>query len=364
MANINLKDYHFPFEGEKHLATLICLPYRIDTWREGGIPALKEYLEVCKAIAQFEKVIVIYSNKVNKEYLEKFKMDNVILVNQEYDDSWARDTLPVFLKDEDSNLIGLDYGFNSWGGTYNGLYTNWDNDNSLGERILKLLNIPRVSYKDFILEGGSIHTNGKDELLTTSCCLLSKGRNPLLSKDEISSKLINSLNLSKLTYLPYGIYNDETSGHIDNIACFLDENTILLAWCDDKEDPQYEMSKLDLEVLENQTNYKIIKMPLPSPMYLSLQEEQGIINNNTAIKREQGRRLACSYVNFYMSDKFIILPKFNVKEDDIAKKILEDFYKGSKQIIQVYSKEILLGGGNIHCITKQIPYSNKYKIGE
>lgn len=363
MENIDISKYHFPFEGDKHLFTAICLPYREDTWREKAIPALKEYLEVVKAIAEFEPVVVIYSKYVNKEYLEKFKIKNVTLVNIEYDDSWARDTLPVFLKDDNDNLLGVDYGFNSWGGNYNGLYSNWDYDNKLGELFLKHFNIPGFSKKDFILEGGSIHTNGKDELITTSCCLLSKGRNPLLNKDQISSNLINTLNLKKITYIPNGIYNDETTGHVDNIACFLDENTILIAASDDKNDYQYSLSNEDIKILENQTNYKIIKMVLPKPMYLTKEEEQGITNNNTAIKRVQGRRLAASYVNFYMSDKFIILPKFGVKEDDIAKQILEDFYKGSKKIIQVYSKEILLGGGNIHCITKQVPFSKKYKIG-
>lgn len=364
MNNIDLSRYHFPFEGDRHLATVICLPYREDTWREKAIPALKEYLQVVKAIASFEPVIVIYSKYVNKEFLDNFKIKNVTLINIEYDDSWARDTLPIFLKDDKDNLLGVDYGFNSWGGTYNGLYSNWDNDNKLGELFLKLFNIPRLPFKDFILEGGSVHTNGKDELITTSCCLLSKGRNPLLSKDQITSNLINSLNLKKVTYLKDGIYNDETTGHVDNIACFLDDKTILIATSDDKNDPQYKMSNKDIEILEKETNYKIIKMVLPKPMYLTKQEEQGIINNNTAIKRLEGRRLGASYVNFYMSDKFIILPKFGVKEDDIAKQTLESFYKGSKQIIQVYSKEILLGGGNIHCITKQIPYSSKYKIGD
>lgn len=98
MNNIDISKYHFPFEGDKHLATVICLPYREDTWREKAIPALKEYLQVVKAIASFEPVIVIYSKHVNKEFLENFKIKNVTLINLEYDDSWARDTLPIFFK--------------------------------------------------------------------------------------------------------------------------------------------------------------------------------------------------------------------------------------------------------------------------
>lgn len=357
----NYLSYKFPFEGDKHLATIIELPFRKDTWRENAIPALEEYFNVIKAISKFEKVIVVYSKHVNKEYVEKISnLINVDIILEEYDDAWARDNSPIFMIDNKGDLLGLDFGFNAWGGSYNGLYKDYENDNSFSKRILEQLDIKRVAYKDFILEGGSIHVNSKGELLTTSCCLLSKGRNPLLNQKEITDKLKESLNVNKVTYLPYGIVNDETSGHIDNIACFLDDETVLLAYTDNSDDQQYDKSKEDEKVLlEN--GYKVIRMVLPKPMYLTKQEEQGIINNDTAIKRIEGRRLAASYVNFYMGDKFIILPKFGVKEDDIAKKILEDFYKGEKEIIQVYSKEILLGGGNIHCITKQIPYSSKYE---
>lgn len=359
---MDISRYYFPFEGEKHLLTCILLPFREDTWREHSLPALEEYFNVIKAISKHEKVLVIYSKKVNKQYLEKLKqLNNVILKNIEYNDAWARDNLPVFLKDDEDNLLGVDFGFNAWGGSYNGLYSNYQEDNSIGQKLLKELNIPRIAYKDFILEGGSIHSNGKGKLLTTKECLLSLGRNPMLNRNQITERLKKALNVNQVDYLTYGIYNDETSGHVDNIACFLDEDTILLSTCLDKNDPQYERSLLDEKELIDY-GYKVIKVPVPSNMYLSKTEEDGLIKNSLSIDRKQGRRLAGSYVNFYMSDKFIILPKFNVEEDRIAYSILNDFYKGKKEIIQIYSKEILLGGGNIHCITKQIPYSKKYKI--
>lgn len=360
-----MNNYYFPFEGDKHLATIVLLPYREDTWRNKALPALKEFLEVCKAISQFEKVYVIYSKHVDKDFLQNFKLPNIELINIEYDDSWARDNTPIFLASKEK-LLGLDFGFNSWGGTYNGLYSSWEEDNKLSERILKFLNISREAHKDFILEGGSIHSNGKGVLLTTSCCLLSKGRNPKLNKEQIEEYLKKALRVKKILFVPNGIYNDETSGHVDNICCFLDSKTILLATCSDKNDPQYKLSLEDEEFLTKQTDldgkpFRIIKVPVPKTMYLTEEEANEITNNNTAVKREGGRRLAGSYVNFYMGEKFIILPKFNCKEDEIAKKILEDFYQGSKKIIQIYSKEILLGGGNIHCITKQIPIESEEK---
>ena len=118
-------------------------------------------------------------------------------------------------------------------------------------------------------------------------------------------------------------------------------------------------------MLENETDCNgekltIVKLPLPKPMFLTKEEEEGIIKNDIAIKREEGRRLAGSYVNFYMGEKFLLLPKFGCESDKVAYDILKDFYKEEKEIIQIPSKEILLGGGNIHCVTKQIPYMERY----
>jgi agmatine deiminase len=224
--------------------------------------------------------------------------------------------------------------------------------------------IPRFAKKDFILEGGSIHTDGEGTLLTTSCCLLSPGRNPLLSQEQIEKTLKETLNQEKVIFLPKGIVDDETSGHVDNIACFLAPGTVLLATSDDPSDPQYRDSREDAEVLAEETDAKgrkltVIPLPVPKPLYLTEEESAGIADSGNAIERKAGRRLAASYVNFYLGEKFALVPQFGVPEDEKAVKVLGDFYQGTKKIIPIRSREILLGGGNIHCITKQIPYSEK-----
>ncbi len=359
--------YEFPFEGEKHLATAVILPYREDTWREKAKPALDEYFEVVKAISQYEKVLLIADPAIDYHILTRFQLKNVTFFRHKTDDSWARDTLPVFLRNKDGYLLGVDYGFNSWGGDYNGLYFPYDNDNNLGKELLLDLSISRFADKDFILEGGSIHTDGEGTLLTTECCLLSKGRNPKLNRKQIEEHLKKTLNQDKVIFLPFGIYEDETSGHIDNICCFLEPGAVLLAYCDDQEDPQYLMSRKDYEVLSQETDskgrkLKIIKMPLPKPLYLTEEESQGIVEDKNAIERKAGRRLAASYVNCYIGETYVLLPQFGVEEDKIAFDILAEFYRGKKTIIPIRSREILLGGGNIHCITKQIPFSDLYEI--
>ncbi len=364
----SIKGYVFPFEGEKHWASVVLVPYRKDTWRENALPAMEEYLNVVKAISAFERVIVIIDPRIDYSIVRRFEMKNTHILRLKYDDSWARDTLPVFLKnDEEGRLVGVDFGFNSWGGEYDGLYTPYEDDNQLGKFFLLEAMIHRYPKKDFILEGGSIHTDGEGTLLTTEECLLSKGRNPSLTKKEIEENLKTSLNIEKVLFLPYGIVEDETDGHVDNICCFLKPGVVLLSWCEDENDPQYERCVKDYEYLSSVTDAKgrkltIIKMPLPKPMYMTKEEASQLTLSENAVQRLEGRRLAASYVNFYMGEKFLLLPQFGCEEDQSAIKILKDFYQGEKEIIPIASKEILLGGGNIHCITKQIPYMDHYPL--
>lgn len=352
----------FPFEGEKHKATIVQLPFRNDVWRNDAKPALNEFLNVIKAIAAFEHVIVCISSEVKgvDDIKNELKGLDVEFLSIPYDDSWSRDNSPIFLKNK-SKIIAIDFGFNSWGGTFNGLYSSWDNDNNFGRNFIeKNSGIERIDLKNFILEPGSIHTNGNKTLITTEECLLSKGRNPTLSKEEIEKVLKAYLNQKEVLWLPYGVYKDETTGHVDNIACFLDETHILLGWTENKNDPQYERSYADYEYLKNKKTFngkhlEVIKMPFPGPLYETKGEALGIKQIKGSKTREENNRLAGSYVNFYIGKEFIILPQFNDPNDEVAYNILNNFYKGRKKIIKIYSREILLGGGNIHCITKQIP---------
>ena len=357
--------YNFPFEGEKHACTVVELPYRGDVWRDEAVPATKEYIGVIKAIAKFEPIVVAWDRRISKRAFELFseleKIQNVRLVEARYDDSWARDNLPVFVRSESGKAVAVDFGFNAWGGTFDGLYSSWDDDNALGRTLIEeKLGYSRYPLKDFILEGGSIHTDGKGTLLTTEECLLSKGRNPSLTKDQIENVLKESLGIRKVIWLPYGVYRDETDGHVDNIACFLDSTHVLLGFPDGDRDPQFRRSKADEKVLKESTNadgepIQVIRIPMPGPLFATAEEAKGLISVNGSKPRRAGDRLAGSYVNFYMGEDFVVIPSFGCPEDLRAKHILEKFFDGKKTVIQVPGREILLGGGNIHCITKQIP---------
>ena len=354
MTNPLQDGYTLPFEGNLHDGTIILLPYRFDTWEDGGLKAFIEFKEIILTIALYEHVYVIKSKNVKYDISSLYNKENVSIHEIEYDDSWARDNTLIFLRNNEGKLRAVDFGFNAWGGLVDGLYSPWDNDNKLGYELTKLLNVEHYSDKDFILEGGSIHSNGKGILLTTEACLLSDGRNKNLSKEQIEKHLKEMLGMNKVIWLPHGIYNDETNEHVDNMACFLSEDTVLLASTKDENDVQYKWSMEAKEILEA-NGLKVLLVNCPNP-YLSLtkEEAESIVSDTNAKPRLKGDRLAGSYVNFYMGKDFIILPKFNVKEDLEAFNLLNDFYKGKKKIHQIESRKILVAGGNIHCITMQI----------
>ncbi|MCQ2792959.1 MAG: agmatine deiminase [Bacilli bacterium] len=366
MSNPRADGFEMPFEGNKHSGTIILLPFRKDTWRNNAIPAQANFKQVIEAIAKYEPVYVginpsIY-NKVISDYENKH---NIIPIKIKYDDSWARDTGPIFVTNKGKMRL-VDFRFNAWGGEVDGLYSNYKDDDLLCGKLAKKFGVERYYLDDFILEGGSIHVDGEKTCMVTKACLLSKGRNPRLSQLEIEENLKTYLGVSKVIWLENGIFEDETNEHVDNIACFIKPGVVALSWTDDKNDPQYKFSSEAYKLLKNEVDaagrkIEVIKIKLPKPMYMNKDEAKGIKTSRFDAKpRPEGSRLAASYINFYQGDKFVILPGFGVPEDKLAKAKLQKLYP-DKEIIQINSKEILLGGGNIHCITMQIPYQEEFK---
>ena len=360
ISNPRSDGYYMPFEGDKHLGTIVLLPYRKDTWRKDAIPALKEYKNVILAIAKYEKVYVGIHPRIYEKVINQFEnIDNVIPLKIKYNDAWARDTAPIFVRNN-KELRAVDFRFNAYGGDVDGLYSNYKDDDALTKNIAKYFNINRYDIEKFILEGGSIHVDGEKTCIVTEACLLSKGRNPTLNKLEIEEQLKIYLNVNKVIWIKHGIYNDETNEHVDNMCCFIKPGVVALAWTDDKDDIQYQYCMDAYKTLKNSVDaegrkLQIVKIKLPKPIYTTLEDIKGITKGkNNAKPREVNERLAASYINYYQGDKFVIIPKFNVPEDEIALKQFKHIYK-DKDVIQIESREILLGGGNIHCITMQIP---------
>lgn len=356
--------YSLPFEGDAHKATVMMIPFRADTWREKGVPARKNYKEVALAIAEHEPVYVLIHPRIYNQVIEDYEgLPNIIPMKVPYNDAWARDTIGIFVRKE-SKLRSVDFRFNAYGGDYDGLYNNYKDDDHLAALFAKKLKYQDYTHPTFIFEGGAIACDGEGTAIVTEACLLSPGRNPCMSKEEIEENLKEYLGLEKIIWVRHGIYEDETNEHIDNMVSFVKPGVVCLAWSEDEADPQYEFSHQTYEDLLSQVDargrkLKIHKIPVPSPCLTMTAKEASTIRigGHNAKGRLEGMRLAASYINYYQGKDFIILPAFGVKEDKETYRIMQKLYP-DKKIHQIYSREILLGGGNIHCITMQIPEGN------
>lgn len=347
-----------PGEFEPHKGVYILWPERPDNWRNGGKPAQKTFVKVAEAISEFEHVTVGVNDA---QYANARTMlpDNVEVVEISNDDSWVRDCGATFVKNDKGDLRAVDWTFNAWGGLEDGLYFPWDKDDRVAQKMAEMEHVDRYRLDDFVLEGGSIHVDGEGTLITTEECLLSQGRNPQLSKEQIEEVLKQHLNLEKIIWLKKGIYLDETNGHVDNIANFVKPGVVALAWTDDENDPQYAISKENLEILENATDakgrkLKVVKLYVPKPVTITKEESLGVDAVDGTLPRTEGERLAASYVNYYTANGGIVFPTFGDPNDEKAKETLAELYPDRK-IVGVPAREILLGGGNIHCITQQVP---------
>ena len=355
--------YRMPGEFAQHAGTVMIFPERPGSWPYDAEPALPSFRRIWEAISESETLYLLTSERSRERALAMTSDLNARVLTIPQNDAWARDTAPTFVKTQDGTLCGIDWQFNAWGGDFDGLYADYAEDNALASALCKALEIPVIDAQDFVLEGGSIHTDGEGTLLVTETCLLSKGRNPKLSRDEISAKLCQYLGAEKVLWLPFGIFNDETNEHVDNVCAFLRPGEVVLAWTDDTSDPQYAMSKADLDYLSAVTDARgrklsIHKLPIPEvPVCITQHDLDGYTFAEGEDTRDVGERLAASYVNFYFTNNAVLLPQFggdNAKSDALAVSIMQALCTDRK-VIPIPARELIVGGGNIHCLTQQIP---------
>lgn len=350
--------FRMPGEFEEHTSSYIIWPERPDNWRNGAKPAQQVFTEVANIIGKYEPITVCVS-KWQYDNARNMLADYVKVVEMSSNDSWIRDCGATFIINDKGDVRAVDWKFNAWGGFIDGLYFPWDQDDKVAMKMSELEQVDRYRLDDFILEGGSIHVDGEGTVMTTEECLLSAGRNSNMTKEEIGKKLCDYLGCEKVLWLPAGIYNDETTGHVDNMCNFVKPGVVVLAWTDDENDPQYKRSYDAYEYLSNETDAKgrkleIHKIYTPTPVLISKAESMGVDAVEGTLPRQAGDRLAASYINYYTGNGFIALPVFDDPNDQKAIKILQELYP-DRVIEPIYAREILLGGGNIHCITQQIP---------
>ncbi|MCJ8169413.1 agmatine deiminase [Atopomonas sediminilitoris] len=352
--------FRMPAEWEAHTQTWMVWPERPDNWRLGGKPAQAAFSAVAEAIARFEPVTVCVNAGQYENAAERLAgQRNIRVVEISSDDAWVRDTGPTFVLNNQGEVRGVDWQFNAWGGLNGGLYFPWQRDDQVARKVLQIEGCARYRTEGFVLEGGSIHVDGEGTLITTEECLLNANRNPHLNREQIEALLAEHLAIDTVIWLPDGLFNDETDGHVDNFCCYVRPAEVLLAWTDDERDPNYARCQAALKVLENSRDAKgraltVHKIAIPGPLHASAEECAGVDLAASSQPRDPSIRLAGSYVNFLIVNGGIIAPRFDDPKDAEAEATLKRIFP-EHDVVMVPGREILLGGGNIHCITQQQP---------
>ncbi|HEU4707084.1 MAG TPA: agmatine deiminase [Solirubrobacterales bacterium] len=349
--------FRMPGEFEPHAGCWMAWPERTDNWRLGAKPAQEAFVAVAETIAASEPVTMAVSD-AQLESCRSMLPPEVRVVEVSTDDAWMRDTGPTFVVDGSGRRRGVDWRFNAWGGTEGGLYSPWDRDDRVAAKVLEIEGDDRYRAP-IVLEGGAIHVDGEGTVLTTEECLLNHNRNPELSREEIERVLLDYLGAEKVVWLGAGVFADETDGHVDNLACFARPGTVLLTWSDAEDDPQQRISRDARERLEAATDargrpFEVVLLPSPGPLQISAEEAESVDAVEGTIPRRAGDRLAASYVNFYLGNSRVVYPLLDPRHDDEAAAVLQRTFP-ERELVGVPAREILLGGGNVHCITQQVP---------
>jgi agmatine deiminase len=349
--------FRMPAEWEPHDGCYLVWPERPDTWRDGGKPAQAAWVRLATEIAASEPVTVVASGRQWRNARARLPR-HVRVVEGTTDDAWVRDTGPTFVTDNRGRRRAVDWRFNAWGGLRGGLFFPWDNDDVLARKIAELEGAD-CYQPPLVMEGGAFDVDGQGTALTTAECLLDPNRNPGLSQVEIESLLCGHLGLEKVVWLPRGVHLDETDGHVDNMARFVAPGVVVLTWTHDASDPQYERSVEALEVLRSTRDARgreleVVLLHQPGPLTITEHEAAGVDAVAGTQPRTAGQRMAGSYVNSYIGNQVVVVPVFDDPHDEPALATYAAMFPG-RRVVPVPGREILLGGGNVHCVTQQVP---------
>ncbi|MEC7640890.1 MAG: agmatine deiminase family protein [Nitrospinota bacterium] len=331
--------YRMPAEWEPHVGTWLAWPHNLDYWPD--MQAMESlYVSIIRALMEGEDVYLLVNDEVlgksvedilNRENLDRVRV-HIIPTN----DIWIRDYGPNFLVGGVAESIACNqWIFNSWGGKY-----DMPEDACVADTLASGLGW-RVFPTGVILEGGAIEVNGKGTCMTTEQCLLNKNRNTQLSRDEVNRLLQDYLGVGKVIWCKRGVQGDDTDGHIDNLARFVNADTVLCTWEEDLADANYTNLKENYEILKRSTNQdgkplNVIRLPMP-----------GYVGDETT-------RWPASYANFYIGNHAVLVPAFNHPNDAKAVALLKNFFPDRK-VVSIPSRTLITGQGGLHCITQQQP---------
>jgi agmatine deiminase len=328
-----------PAEWEPHQATWLAWPHERSDWpgKFSAIPWV--YGEMARRLANVEKVRILVADAAAEKSARRVfakcavNMHALEFFRHSTNRSWTRDYCPLFVKNEKGETAISNWIFNGWA-----KYSNWRSDNKIPAFLAKRFKTMRVFEPGIVLEGGSIDVNGAGLLLTTEECLLSEKvqvRNPGMTRADLERFFAGYLGVTRTIWLKNGIAGDDTHGHIDDLARFVDEGTIVTVVEENRSETNYEPLQENLKLLQR-TGLRIVTLPMPSPVYF------------------KGQRLPASYANFYIANKLVLVPTFNDPMDRAALNILAALFPG-RETIGIYCGDLVLGLGTLHCMTMQQP---------
>ncbi|WMI65297.1 agmatine deiminase family protein [Aestuariibaculum sp. YM273] len=345
---MNTEQWIFPAEWEQQQAVLLCFPHNGNDW-PGKYEAIQwAFVEFIKKVASVEGVIVVVaSGKLKDKVSSMLKMahvniEHVSFIIHKTNRSWMRDSGPIIVK-KGAERRALNFNFNGWA-----KYSNFKLDKHVPKKVADFLNIPlkQVTYKGkpVIVEGGAIDVNGKGSLLTTEECLLHptiQVRNSGFTKEDYEAVFKEYLGVTNVIWLGDGVEGDDTHGHVDDLARFVNEDTIITVVEDNPEDANFKplqdnLKRLQASKLENGKTPNIVTLPMPNRLDFD------------------GIRLPASYANFLIINKAVLVPTFNDSKDRIALNTIADCFP-DREIIGISATDFIWGFGTLHCLSQQIP---------
>src|SRR5579862_338188 len=329
--------FRMPAEWEPHEGTWLAWPRNRADWPGRFAPIPWVYGEIVRKLSRVERVHIITANRDEEESARRILkksgavMEAVDFFRAPTDRVWARDFGPIFVRHASGEIAITNWIFNGWA-----KYDNWRKDNAIPAHLARRLKM-REWEPGLVLEGGSIDVNGRGLLLTTEECLLSpvQARNPHLSRAQIEQALGDFLGVRKIIWLRNGIAGDDTHGHIDDLARFVNPNTVVIVSEADRSDANYVPLRENLKLLRAQP-LRVVKLPMPRPLIFD------------------GQRLPASYANFYIANKLVLVPTFNDPADRVALSTLARLFP-DREVVGIHAVELVWGLGTLHCMTQQQP---------
>ena len=331
----------FPAEWEKQSAVLIAWPHKTGDFGTRLESVEQPYCVIADTITQYQRLIIVCRDDSHQQHIKALigNHDDIDFIHATVNDIWVRDT--VFLSVEQEGVIShLNFLFNGWGEKY--LHQN---DNALNHKLLNAKPFKGKAHKDvdFILEGGSVDSDGIDTILTTKQCLLNPNRNKGLTQQDIEQQLLLHLGAKRVLWLDQeNLTGDDADAHIDSLARFCSANTIAYTSCDDADDPHYTGLKFmeqQLQDLRNQANepYHLVPLPLPKP-----------------IVDEEGQQLPANYANFLIINHAVLAPVYGDAMDDVALARLAECFP-HHEILPIPCSPLVYQYGSLHSMTMQFP---------